>query len=205
MSPSSRTILAVLTLTSLLTPFMGSSINVALPPIATEFQMSAMSLSWVAFSFLLASAVFLLPMGRAADLYGRARLFTIGIGGYVVTSFMCAVAPSGGWLIAARVLQGIGAAMIFGTSTAILSDVFPPGERGRALGITVSAVYFGLSAGPLFGGILTQQFGWRSIFYVNTVVALVVLVFAVRMFPRDVRPRTREPFDLQGALVYGVS
>jgi len=205
LSPSQRTILAVLTLTSLLTPFMGSSINVALPPIATEFQMSAMSLSWVAFSFLLASAVFLLPMGRAADLYGRARLFTIGIGGYVVTSFMCAVAPSGGWLIAARVLQGIGAAMIFGTSTAILSDVFPPGERGRALGITVSAVYFGLSAGPLFGGILTQQFGWRSIFYVNTAVALVILVFAVRMFPRDVRPRTREPFDLQGALVYGVS
>jgi len=164
---SKNVILIVAVMTSFLTPFMGSSINIALPAIGSEFSMDAISLSWVVSAYLLASAVFLLPIGRVADIYGRKKILLLGIIIFTVFSFLLAVATSSALIIALRALQGLGSAMIFGTGVAILTSAFPARERGRALGINVASVYLGLSLGPFLGGILTESFGWRSIFWVN--------------------------------------
>ncbi len=144
-------VLLVATLASFLTPFMASSINIALPSIGRHFGMDAVSLSWVATAYLLAAAVFLVPFGKIADIYGRKRIFTFGMIIYTAASLLLAISPSAAMLIAFRAVQGIGSGMIFGTGVAMLTSVFPPQERGRALGINVAAVYLGLSLGPFLG------------------------------------------------------
>ena len=128
---SRTTVLLVASLASFLTPFMGSSINVALPSIGREFSMDAVLLGWVATSYLLAAAVFLVPFGRIADIHGRKLVFTYGIIAFSLTSMVLSMVGSEVMLIIFRVLQGVGAAMIFGTGVAMITSVFPPGERGR--------------------------------------------------------------------------
>jgi MFS family permease len=130
-----------------LTPFMGSAVNIALPAIGAEFHLGAVSLGWVTSAFLLAAAVFLLPFGRLADIVGRKRVFVAGLTVFAVATLLCAVAPSGEALIALRLVQGLGGALIFGTGTAILTSVYSSDSLGRALGINMAAVYFGLSLG----------------------------------------------------------
>ena len=162
-----KTVLLIATLSAFLTPFMGSSINIALPSIGKEFSMSAVLLSWVATSYLLTAALFLLPFGRAADIYGRKKIFTLGILLYSISSLMCGFSSGAVSLILCRILQGVGSSMIFATGVAIVTSVFPVGERGKALGINAAAVYLGLSLGPFLGGLLTQHLCWRSILYLN--------------------------------------
>jgi EmrB/QacA subfamily drug resistance transporter len=167
--------------------------------------MDAVALSWVAMAVLLAAATFLLPFGRIADIYGRKRIFVYGISLYSLAALVLTISPSVAFLISFRVLQGIGAAMIFGTSMAILTSVFPPNERGRALGINVAAVYVGLSLGPPLGGFLTQQFGWRSIFLVNLPLGAIALVAALWKLKGEWAEAKGEKFDLVGSLIYGLS
>src|SRR5574341_1209540 len=155
--PNKRPALVVASVASFLTPFMGSSVNIALPVIGREFAMDAVLLSWVATAFLLAAAMFLVPLGRIADIYGRKKIFSYGIAIYTASSLLAAISMSGFMLIGARILQGFGGAMIFGTGVAILTSVYPPGERGKALGINVAAVYLGLTLGPFFGGFLNPS------------------------------------------------
>ncbi|GAB4326963.1 MAG: MFS transporter [Candidatus Zixiibacteriota bacterium] len=183
---------------------MGSSINVALPPIAEEFAADALTMSWVPTVYLLAAAVFLLPFGRLADLYGRKRIFGIGIAVYSIGSLLAAMAPSILWLIILRILQGIGGSMIFGTGVAIVTSVYPPAQRGKALGIIVGAVYLGLSLGPFIGGILTHNFGWRSLFLVNVVMGLIPLVLVLWRVHGEWRSDDRGRFDLGGGFIYGI-
>ena len=202
---SKKAVLLVVTLSSFLAPFMGSSINIALPSIAKEFAMDAVSLSWVATSYLLATAVFLVPFGRIADIHGRKRIFTYGISIYTVSSILSAISTSAVMLISFRILQGIGGAMIFGTGIAILTSVFPVGERGRALGINVAAVYLGLSLGPLFGGFLTEHFGWRSIFLLNVPLGLIIIAAIFWKLKGEWAEARGEKFDLSGSIIYGVA
>ncbi len=157
---SKRTVLIVAALSSFLMTFMGSSINIALPSIGSEFQMDAVLLGWVATAYLLTTAMFLLPFGRLADIHGRKRILIYGIFIFTISSLFLSFSPSATFLIALRAVQGIGSAMIAVTGIAILTSVFPVGERGRALGISVAATYLGLSLGPVLGGLLTQHFGW---------------------------------------------
>ena len=147
-----RSALLIATFSSFLTPFMVSSINIALPAIGSEFQMSAVLMSWVPTSYILSAAMFLVPFGRLADIHGRKRVFAYGMWIFTLSSLALAFSPSAAVLITLRVLQGFGSAMIFGTGMAILTSVFPAAERGRVLGINVAAVYLGLSLGPVFGG-----------------------------------------------------
>ena len=172
---SKTVVLLITTMAAFLTPFMGASINIALPSIGREFAMDAISLSWVSASYHLTSAMFVLPFGRIADIYGRKRIFMYGVMVFTVASLLAGISPSAGVLISARVLQGIGGAMIFGIGAAILTSVFPPDERGRVLGIYVAAVYLGLSLGPFLGGLLTQYFGWRSIFFVTVPIGIIII------------------------------
>lgn len=202
---SKRVALWVATTAAFLTPFMGSSINIALPAIGKEFAMNAVLLSWVATSFLLAAAMFLVPFGRLADIYGRKRIFTYGVLVYTASSLLTAISNSPALLISSRVLQGAGGAMIFGTGVAILTSVFPAGERGKALGINVAAVYLGLSLGPFLGGFLTQHLGWRSVFLANVPLGLLIIAFVWWKLQGEWAEARGEKFDWIGSVIYSLS
>src|SRR4030043_711877 len=134
-------ILFLVILTSVVNPFLGAAVNIAIPSIATEFDMNAVSTGWIAMAFLLSSAVFLVPFGKAADIVGRKKVFLYGVLIVTLSSLLCALSSSGMMLIASRILQGMGSAMMFGTGMAIITSAFPASERGKAIGYTVSAVY----------------------------------------------------------------
>jgi len=202
---SKRAVLLAATLASFLTPFMGSAVNVALPSIGREFEMDAVLLGWVAASYILAAAAFLVPFGRLADIHGRRRVFVLGILLYTVSSALAGLATSGQWLIAARVAQGIGGAMIFGTSVAILTSVFPAGERGHALGINAAAVYLGISLGPFLGGFLTESFGWRGVFIANAGLGLLTAAVVIFWLRGEWAGAKGERFDLWGSILYGAT
>ncbi|MCK9418464.1 MAG: MFS transporter [Nitrospirae bacterium] len=197
-----RSALLIATFASFLTPFMVSSINIALPAIGREFQMSAVLMSWVPASYILSAAMFLVPFGRLADIHGRKRIFAYGMWIFTISSLLLAFSPSAIVLITLRVLQGFGSAMIFGTGMAILTSVYPAAERGRVLGINVAAVYLGLSLGPVLGGFLTTQFGWRSIFLVNVPLGLFVIYLVVAKLNREWADARGEKFDVIGSLLY---
>ncbi len=195
-------VLVTTTIASFLTAFMGSALNIALPIIGREFSLSAVALGWVATSYTLAIAIFLVPFGRAADIHGRKRVFTYGVLGYLATTAVLVFTASGAMLIGVRVLQGVSSAMMFATSSAILSSAYPPGERGRVLGINVASVYIGLSAGPFLGGILTQNLGWRSVFVAGVLLGLVAAIAAFRL-KAEWTAAAGERFDWIGSLIYG--
>ena len=198
-------VLVVITIASFLTPFMGSSMNIALPSIGKEFSMDAILLAWVSTSYLLSATVFILPAGRLADMYGRKKVFTYGIVTYTIASLLSATSVSAAMLIAFRVLQGIGGSMVFATGVAILTSVFPAQERGKALGIYVAAVYVGLSLGPFLGGLLTQYFGWRSIFLANLPLGLIIIAGILWKLKGEWADAVGERFDLRGSLIYGLA
>ena len=194
--------LIVITLASFLTPFMGSAINLAIPAIGKDFNSSTIILSWVATSYILASAAFLVPFGRLSDIIGRKKIFMLGISIFFVTTFLCGIAWSMQALIIFRVFQGIGSAMIFSTGMAILTSAFPPQERGKVLGINVATVYVGLSLGPVIGGTLNHQFGWHAIFFFTAVIALIVLVVSSIKLKVEWVGTSGETFDYTGSLFY---
>lgn len=202
---SKKIALLVTAISSFLTPFMGSSINIGLPAIGNKFSMDAVTLSWVATSYLLSAAVFLVPIGRIADIYGRKKVFLIGILVYTISSLLCGAAFSASFLIFSRMLQGIGSAMIFGTGIAILTSVYPVGERGKALGINVATTYLGLSMGPFLGGLLTQQLGWRSLFYANVPVGILVLLLVTWKLKGEWAEARGEKFDILGSAVFSLT
>ncbi len=202
---SKRAALLVATLAAFLTPFMGSAVNIALPAIGQEFAMDAILLGWVATAYLLSAAMFLVPCGRLADIYGRKRLFTAGILIYTLSSLLLALSPSSLALIAFRILQGAGSAMIFGTGVAILTSVYPAGERGRVLGFNVAAVYLGLSVGPFLGGFLTQRWGWRSVFLINVPLGALIVLCTLWQLKGEWAGARGERFDLAGSVLYALA
>ena len=201
---SKRAALIVTTLSSFLTPLAASAVNIALPSIGKEFGMDAISLSWVATAFIVTAAMFLVPLGRLADIYGRKRIFIYGTWVFTISSFFLGISSSAHILIFFRALQGVGGAMVFGTGIAILSSVFPLGERGKVLGINVAAVYLGLSFGPFLGGLLTQHLGWRSVFLLNVPFGLIIIIFGVWKLTEEWSGARGETFDFMGSLVYSL-
>ena len=196
-------ILAIVAITSFMGTFLISSVNIALPAIEKSFGLNAVTLSWVITSFLLATAMFLLPVGRWGDLTGIRRIFKIGITIFTVSSVVCGLATSGFWLILFRFIQGIGAAFSSTTGPAILVSAFLPQYRGRVLGMSVSAVYLGLAFGPFAGGFLTQYLGWRSIFFVSSALGVLTVIIAFLFLGKDSRDSTlaKKP-DLKGTFFY---
>ncbi len=186
-------------------PFAMSAINIALPPIGREFAMDAVLLAWVPTAHLLTSTVFLLPFGRIADIYGMKKIFTYGMVIFVISSLLAATSTSAMMLILSRIPQGIGSAMVLGTGVAIIASVYPVEERGRALGINVAAVYLGLSLGPFLGGLLTQHFGWRSIFLASLPLGLIVIVLLLWKLKGEWAEAKGEKFDLNGSVIYGLA
>jgi EmrB/QacA subfamily drug resistance transporter len=200
-----RAVLAVSLAAAFLTPFMVSSVNIALPAIGAELSMSAVTLSWVTTSYLLCTAVFLIPLGKIADTFGRKRIFFWGTVIVILSSLLSALAANGVQLIATRILHGIGAAMVFGTSMAMLTSVYPPKDRGKVLGINVSSTYTGLMLGPVLGGIITRYIGWRFLFWVNIPIGLAILVLVRTGIRTEWRQQAEGKFDLTGSVLYGIS
>lgn len=200
-----RTALTIVCLGAFITPLMLSAVNVAIPTIAQGLKMDAITASWVPLAYLLSSGVFLLPFGRLGDMYGRKKLFLSGMTTVTVASILASMAQSALLLILCRALQGMGAAMLFGTGIAILSSVYPPEKRGKVLGLSVSSVYLGLTCGPFAGGWVTQQFGWRGVFVFHIPVVLLVIILGLVNLKGEWRGPEGQKFDIPGALIYGTA
>jgi EmrB/QacA subfamily drug resistance transporter len=199
-----KIILLVASLSSFLVPFTSSSITVALPAMASQFHVDAVTLGWITSAYIISAAVFIVPFGRYADIVGRKKIFLSGVLIFTIASLSCAFAPSEEILIVFRFLQGIGGAMLFATSVAIVTQVYGPGERGWALGITIATVYAGLSIGPFLGGILTDTFGWPAIFLVNVPLGILTIALILQGIRHEWADAAGEQFDLRGAVVYGI-
>src|SRR5436305_6207754 len=142
-------------------------VNVALPKIAQGLHASFSDIQWVIDAYALTLASLLLTTGSLADLLGRKLVFTIGLGLFALTSLLCALAPTALFLILARGGQGIGGAVMFSTSLALLAQDFHGRDRGTAFGAWGAMIGFAVAVGPLLGGVLTEGLGWASIFYIN--------------------------------------
>jgi EmrB/QacA subfamily drug resistance transporter len=196
-------ILFTIMLTSFLTPFTGSALNLALPSLGAEYGASPAQLGWVLGSFLLAAIVVLLPFGKLADRYGKRYFFIMGNGIFAATSLAACFAPNLPLLIAARAAQGIGSAMTFATSMSILTLVIPKERRGWAMGWNVAVVYTGLTLGPAVGGFLNYYYGWQSIFIVLAVLGTIAFLTARQTMQEEWVEDSRPEWDKKGAVLYG--
>ncbi len=195
-------LLAVIMLSSFFNPFMGSAVNIALPSISHEFSMSAVQLSWIPMSFLLSSAVLLVPFGKLADIWGRKKMLLYGNIFFTIATLLCALSSSGTMLITSRFLQGIGSAMILSSAMAIIISAFPPEKRGTIIGWNTTAVYVGLSVAPLIGGILTQTLGWQSLFYINSLAAMLTIAGIIFGVKAEWAEAKNDSFDFVGSIIY---
>jgi EmrB/QacA subfamily drug resistance transporter len=200
-----RATLTVAMLTSFMTPFMGAAVNLALPRIAAELGLDAVTLSWIATAYVVAAVVFLLPFGRLADIHGRKKIFSAGLACFLAGSIGAATSWTGAMLIAARVVQGLGGGMVFGTATAMLISVYPRERRGRVIGWNVASVYLGLSLGPPVGGWIVGALGWRAIFSINAALCATALWLAFRYIRHEWKEAAGERFDLAGAGIYALA
>ncbi len=200
-----RTALGVAAAGSFLTPFMLSAVNVALPAIGRDLGADAVHLGWVATAILIAAAAALVPAGRLADLHGRKKSFQGGMALLAAATLAAGLSPSIGVLIACRVVQGVGIAFVFSTGVALVTAVYPREERGRVLGITVAAVYAGLSLGPLVGGALTEGWSWRAIFLLPPPLCLLLVWLTGRNLKGEWAPACGGRLDRVGAAIYAAA
>ena len=206
-TPSVRWVLASLSMSMLLSSLGTSIANVGLPTLAQAFGATFQQVQWIVLAYLLAITTLIVSVGRLGDIVGRRRLLLAGIGLFTVASALCGVAPTLGWLIAARAAQGLGAAVMMALTMAFVGDTVPKARTGSAMGLlgTMSAV--GTALGPSLGGILIAGSGWRSIFLVNVPLGVVTLVLSHRNLPAD-RPRPRTGgagFDSLGTLLLALA
>jgi len=199
-------ILSVLCLAGAMVPFSTSSINLAVKDIAAELSMNAVAMAWIVTAMMLPSAVLQIPMGKVGDILGRKRILISGVLLFSLASFGCLFVQTGFMLLLMRFLQGIGTASMFSTTMAIIMNIFPREERGKAIGVNTAVVYLALSCGPVIGGLLTQLFGWRSIFLVTGCMGLLSLVgifFLLRQ--KEWKEAQAGKFDYGGMAVYSVA
>ena len=179
-------------------------VNVALPTIQQDLGIDVAELEWVVTGYALSFAVLMLSGGKLADMYGRRRIFMIGLAVFTVASLLCGLAGNAELLIAARVLQGVGAACMMPATLSIITATFPPRERGAALGIWAGVSAMALAIGPLVGGLITEHIGWNWIFYINVPVGIVGLV-AARVIIRESRDTSHEQrLDVPGLLTSAI-
>lgn len=202
---SKRIALTVATFGAFMTPFDGSVVTLALPAIGGDLGGDVVSLGWVATAYVLGLTICVIPFGRLADIRGRKGVYAFGVALFTITSVMCGLSPSLNFLIAARFVQGVAAAMMAGNAIALLSSVFPPHERGKALGINTATVYVGLALGPSLGGFLVEAVGWRSVFYVNVPFGMVVVPLTLFKIQAEEVTGKVERMDPIGIVTYGLA
>jgi len=182
----------------------GSIVNAALPTLVAELDTSFSAIQWVVLGYLLTQATLTLGIGRVGDMTGKRPIYTAGFGLFTGASMLCGIAPSVGFLIGFRILQGLGASMIFALGFAIITESFPPSERGKALGITGAIVSIGIAIGPALGGLIIDALSWRWVFFVNLPIGIIGTWTAWRFVPA-VEPPGGQRFDFKGAFAFFVT
>ncbi|MGF1623840.1 MAG: MFS transporter [Alphaproteobacteria bacterium] len=194
-----RMVLAACVLASSMAFIDGSALTVALPQLRADFGADLASVQWVLNGYVLALASLTLIGGALADVHGKARMLMVGCLLFGLASAACALAPTSGWLIAARVVQGAAAAILTPASLALIGATYPRDERSRAIGVWAAASALTTAGGPVLGGWLTETFGWASLFWINPPLALVTVAILWRFAPEDRREPRR--FDVTGAAI----
>lgn len=192
----------VAVITSFITSFIGSATNLSIPDMSADFQVGAAAIGWIVTAYMLPVAALAVPFGRIADIIGRKKIIVLGIIIFTIGSYASGASFSFQMMIATRVIQAVGAAMIFATNHAILISEFPGSERGRVLGYALAATYTGLSAGPVLGGIINYSLGWRTIFFLTGTAGIIVLFEAIRRLPDRKSTLEKAGFDKAGNFLY---
>lgn len=200
-----KIILLISTLGAFWAPFITSSVNIALPYMASDLNIGSSMLNWVTSSTILSIAIFILPVGKLSDLLGRRKIMLIGTIILSISSLFCGLAQSISFLLFFRVLQGLGSAMISTSVISIVCSAFPPKERGKALGMNVACTYIGLSLGPIIGGIIITYTSWRGIFLFSMPIGFILTILLFKILSFDEIREDQEKFDSKGAILYGTS
>ncbi|EJL96897.1 MULTISPECIES: MFS transporter [unclassified Pseudomonas] len=201
LSTSARWALTSLAL-SMLMPSLDTSIaNAGLPILATAFEATFQQVQWIVLAYLLAITTLIVSVGRLGDGFGRRRLLLIGIGIFTSASLACALAPGLGWLIGARAVQGVGAAIMFALTVALVADAVSKSRAGSAMGLLATMSATGTSLGPSLGGLLMTHVGWQAIFLLNVPLGLLNAWLVYRYLPADRATGPRVAFDYSGSVV----
>jgi EmrB/QacA subfamily drug resistance transporter len=198
-------VLIVSVIASFLSAFTTSAIAIALPSIAEQFSISGIIQNWISISFLLAVAVFSVPLGKVSGKIGLKKSFSIGLIIFAISSFFASISSSAEMLIVARIIQGISSAMLSITTLAMVAEALPPNERGKGIGLNISGVYVGLTLAPVIGGILTKNFGWASLFYICIPIALIILLITHLKVSGDWKTGVKDKFDYIGTIIYALA
>ena len=183
----------------------GSIVNIALPVIMRDLSVPITTIEWVPLAYLLTISTLLLSFGRLSDLKGRWWVFFRGFILFSLGSLLCGIARHAMWLVAARAFQGIGASMLMACTPALVADIFPPQERGRAMGMIGTVVAAGLTTGPALGGLIVNYTSWRYIFYINIPIGIFASIWAHRILKTETFHRSGdESFDWSGAILMGI-
>ena len=197
-------VLLTIFISSFLTAFSVYTTVISVRKIGTELNMDVVTLGWVSTIFLLAAAMFQIPFGKISDLYGRKKVFLIGVVIFTISSVLLAFTSTSSTFIVFRFIQGLGAALIYATGNAILTATFPTSQRGKVIGINVTGVYIGLTLSPLLGGIMTENFGWRSQFWFNIPFGVLIIFLVLLKFKGEWTSEKKEKFDYLGSIVYAL-
>jgi EmrB/QacA subfamily drug resistance transporter len=195
------TVLTNTTIGAFMSQLDGNIVLIALPTITRSLNASAFEALWVLMGYILMTAVLLLAFGRLADMYGKVRLYNLGFAIFTVGSGLCSLSLNGGMLVFFRLVQGVGAALIWANNAAILTDAFPPNERGRAIGVNLVAGISGSVVGLILGGILTVALGWQSIFWINLPIGAFATYWAYKKL-RELGTVHHERIDLPGNILF---
>jgi EmrB/QacA subfamily drug resistance transporter len=179
-------------------------VNVALPTIQRDLGAGLSELEWIVSGYALTFAALMLTGGKLADMFGRRRMFVSGLAVFAGSSLACALAPSAGFLIGARIVQGAGAALMNPATLSIISATFPPRQRGTAIGIWAGVSALALAIGPLVGGLLSQHVGWSAIFYVNVPIGIVAIAASFLLIDESKDTTDGQRLDLPGLLSSGI-
>ena len=197
-----KTIIWIVILTAFVTTFTGSALNLSIPDISSEFGISAGTVGWLVTGYTLAVAAFSVPFGRIADITCRKTVLVTGIAIFVACCIAAVFSVSVSMLIISRIIQGIGAAMIFSTNTAVLIDSFSQKRRGQMLGYSLAATYAGMSAGPAVGGFLNHHFGWRTVFVLTGILGAAALAVSILRLPGKKAEYRAGSEDIPGCIMY---
>lgn len=178
-----------------------SSVNVSLPTMVEQLDTDFATIQWVVLGYIVVITSLMLGAARLGDMFGKKKLFNWGLILFTIGSLLSGLAPGVGWLIAFRAVQGCGSAMTQALGTAIIVEVFPPEERGRAMGIIGSIVSVGIASGPAIGGIILGYVSWRWIFLLNVPLSIITLFVALHFLPSQSPDQSRQRFDTAGALI----
>ncbi|MFX1274733.1 MAG: MFS transporter [Promethearchaeota archaeon] len=199
-----KIILIAISLSSFLTAFSAYTTVISAKSIEIDLGMDVVTISWVTNIFILATAMFQIFFGKIGDVYGRKKVFLAGIILFLISSILLALTYMSNIFIIFRFIQGIGTALMFSTTNAILTANFPPNERGKVIGINVMCVYIGLTLSPLLGGLMTQYLGWRSQFWFNIPFSIIVICLILFKVDGEWKNEKREKIDYFGSIIFAL-